>query len=200
MTQQTRSNIIEVKKNKTISWLESLSPNQQEHITRVAVKKNRRTVQKQYAEKQKSVTKQRQHHMMQVKQKRDRREQKQTEERQKLLKVHLIASVREFDMVISDINDEQISSAKKRIKILSLLKEHVRVTEKLLHQRCNIKFKKNQKQRLLTELIKEVRNFISKYDDATATAECIQTDDPMSLVGKKILLMKVTMRNGTVVM
>ena len=57
MTQQTRSNIIEVKKNKTISWLESLSPNQQEHITRLAVK-NRRTVQKQYAEKQKSVTKQ----------------------------------------------------------------------------------------------------------------------------------------------
>ena len=125
--------------------------------------------------------------MMQVKQKRDRREQKQTEERKKLLKVHLIASVREFDMVISDINDEQISSAKKRIKILSLLKEQVRVREKLLHQRCNIKFSKNQKQRPLTELIKEVRNFISKYDDATATAECIQTDDPMSLVGKKVL-------------
>ena len=121
--------------------------------------------------------------MMQVKQKKEIAEQKQAE-RQKLFKVHLIASVREFDVVISDINDEQTSSA-KRIKILSLLKEQVRVREKLLHQGCNIKFSKNQKQCPLTELIKEVRNFISKYDDATATAERIQTGDPMSLVGKK---------------
>ena len=54
MTQQTRSNLIEVKKNKTLGWLESLSPKEQEHITRLAVK-NRRTVQKHYAEKQKSI-------------------------------------------------------------------------------------------------------------------------------------------------
>ena len=50
------------------------------------------------------------------------------------------SSVRKLDMVISDINDEQTSSAKKRVKILTLLKEQVRVREKLLHQRCNIKF------------------------------------------------------------
>ena len=90
-------------------------------------------------------------------------------------------------MAISDINDQQTSNAKKRAKILSLLKEQVRVRGKLLHQRCNIKFSKDRKQRPLTELIQEVHSFISKYDDATATAECIQTDDPMSLVGKKVL-------------
>ena len=55
--------------------------------------------------------------------KRDRKMQKQAEDCQKLSKVHLITSVREFDMVISDINDQQTSSAKKRAKILSLLKE-----------------------------------------------------------------------------
>jgi hypothetical protein len=156
-------------------------------------------VQKQYAERQKSEAKQRRHHMIQIKQKRDRREQKQAEECKKLLKVHLITSVRELDMVISNINDEQISSAKKRTKILSLLKEQVRVREKLLHQRCNIKFSKNRKQRPLTEITKEVRNFISKYDDATATTECIRSDDPMSLVGKKSHTnswMKVTTKNG----
>ena len=100
--------------------------------------------------------------MMQAKQKRDRKEQKQAEERQKLSNVHLITSGNEFDMVISDINDEQISSAKKRIKIfLSLLKEQVRVRTKLLNQRCNIKFSQNRKQRPLTVLVKEVRAFIS---------------------------------------
>ena len=38
MAQQTRSNLVELKKNKTISWLESLPPKQQEHINRLAVK------------------------------------------------------------------------------------------------------------------------------------------------------------------
>ena len=69
MTQQTRSNLIEVKKNKIISWLESLSRKEQEHITGLAVK-NRRTVQKHYAENQNSIAKQRRY-MIQVKQKRD---------------------------------------------------------------------------------------------------------------------------------
>ena len=55
MTQQTRSNLTEVKKNKTIGWLESLSPKEQEHITRLAVKSH--NVQKQYAEKQKKDSK-----------------------------------------------------------------------------------------------------------------------------------------------
>ena len=186
MAQQTRTNLIEVKKNKTISWLESLSPKQQEHITKLAIR-NRRAVQKQCAEKQKCVAKQRRQHMMQAKLKRDRKMQKQAEEHQRLSKAYLIASVREFDTVISDINDQQTSSAKKRAKILSLLKEQVRIREKLLHQRCNIKFSRNRKQRPLTELVKEVRNFISKYDDTTATAECTHTDDPMSLVGKQVL-------------
>lgn len=43
MAQQTRSDLIEVKKNKTISWLESLSPKQQKHITKLAVR-NRRAI------------------------------------------------------------------------------------------------------------------------------------------------------------
>lgn len=60
MAQQTRSNLIEVKKNKTISWLESLSPQQQQHITKLAVR-CRSAVQKQHAEKQKNVAKQRKH-------------------------------------------------------------------------------------------------------------------------------------------
>ena len=90
-------------------------------------------------------------------------------------------------MVIFNIIEEQTSSANKRTKIPSLLKQQVRVRDKLLHQRCNIKFSKNHKQRPLTELIKEVRNLISRHDDATTTTEMIQTDDPMSLVGKKVL-------------
>ena len=81
---------------------------------------------------------------------------------------------------------KQTSSAKKRAKILPLLKEQVRVREKLLHQRCNIKFSKNCRQRPLAEF-KEVHTFISNYDDATATVKFIQTDDPMSLVGKQVL-------------
>ena len=125
--------------------------------------------------------------MMQAKLRRDHKAQKQAEECQRLSKIHLITSVREFDMVISNIDEELTSSAKKRTKILSLLKRQVRVRDKLLHQRCNIKFSKNRKQRPLTELIKEVRNFISRHDDATTTTEMIQTDDPMTLVGKKVL-------------
>ena len=70
MTQQTRSNLIQVKKNKTIGWLENLSP-KEEHITRLAVK-YRRTILKQYAEKQKSIAKQRRYHMIRVKQERSK--------------------------------------------------------------------------------------------------------------------------------
>ena len=88
---------------------------------------------------------------------------------------------------MSDRPSCYLVSSAKRAKILPLLKEQVRIREKLLHQRCNIKFSKNRKQRPLAELIKEVRTFISNYDDATATAEFIQTDDPMSLVGKQVL-------------
>ena len=119
---------------------------------------------------------------MQAKQRRDHKAQKQAEECQR---IHLITSLREFDMVIPNINEEQTSSAKKRTKILSLIKQQVRVRDKLLHQRCNIKFSTNRKQRPLTELIKKVRNVISRHDDTTATAKRIQTDDPMSLIGRK---------------
>ena len=115
---------------------------------------------------------------MQAKEKRDCKMQKHADEHQKLSKVRLIASVRKFDMVISD--NQQTSIANKRAKIL---KEQIRVRDKLLRQRCNIKFSKDHKQHPLTELVKEDCSFTSKYDDAT---ECVQTDVPMLLVGKKV--------------
>lgn len=185
MDQQTRSNLVQIKKNGTINWLESLPPEQQELVTRLAVT-NRSAVHQEYVEEQKRVAEQRQQNMMQAELKRDQQEKREAAEQQKLSKVHLVTSVAEFDVVLSDINDEQISSARKRAKILSLLEEQVKVRKKLLNQKCNIKFSQNCKQRPLTELTKEVRDLILK-DSGDYTAESIKINNPMSLVGRQIL-------------
>lgn len=54
MAQQTRSNLIEVKKSKTISWPESLSPQQQQHITKLAARR-RSAVQKSNMQKNRKM-------------------------------------------------------------------------------------------------------------------------------------------------
>lgn len=88
MTQQTRSNLIEVKKNKTLGWLESLSPKRTGAHYQISSKKPTYCSKTLCRKTKKYIAKQRRHHMIQVKQKRDRREQKQAEECQKLSKVH----------------------------------------------------------------------------------------------------------------
>ena len=94
--------------------------------------------------------------------------------------------MRELEKVISDINDEQPSSATKRAIILSLLKEQVRVREKLLHERCNIKFSINWKQRPLTEIS---RRFATLFQSMMVLLQQLNVFNqmiPCPLLGKKV--------------
>ena len=109
--QMTRSNLIQVKKNKTIQWLNQLPHDQQRTIVKLAIQR-RGEVAKHFREE---VLRSRQRHEKMVREKchRDALNQRAMAEREKLSMLHLISSPEELSVALSEIDDETISAKKK---------------------------------------------------------------------------------------
>ena len=100
LVQLTKSNLVEIKKNHTMKWFNVLPKDRQIVIIELAVKR-RKEVREDFKETQKKiVTKKRQVRMLE----------------QKLSNLHLIASVAEFETVLSDIKEEGLLIKKKEQK------------------------------------------------------------------------------------
>jgi len=118
MDQLTRSSMVQIKKNNSIEWLDSLPKVQQEEIIELSMK-NKSEVIKQYKEHQKSVAQQRQKYMLKQHQEKEKSRQRMKREREDFLKVQLLSSVYEFNNVIAVINDdENLTKAQKKSKTL----------------------------------------------------------------------------------
>ena len=181
LSQITKSNLVEIKKNKTISWLHQQPVTKQRDIIEMACKR-RATVMKEYKEEEKEQSKQRREHMLAEKHKRDALHDRLKKEKDMLSKIHLITSGNKLKDALVAIDKENISKAKKREKKLVLLKTQIKIRKKILNQKIHIVFSHCRKQQPVHDIAKELFTFIAK-DDCPIT-KFIQ--NPTLLVGSQI--------------
>lgn len=132
LSQMTKSNLVEIKKNKTIPWLHQQPMTKQRDIIEMACKR-RDTVMKEYKEEEKEQSKQRREHMLAEKHKRDALHDRLKKEKDILSKIHLITSGNELKDALVAIDNEKISKSKKREKKLVLLKTQIKIRKKILN-------------------------------------------------------------------
>ena len=181
LSQITKSNFVEIKKNKTIPWLHQQPVTKQRDIIEMACKR-RATVMKEYKEEEKEQSKQRREHMLAEKHKRDALHDRFKKEKDMLSKIHLITSGNELKDALVAIDKANISKAKEREKKLVLLKTQIKIRKKILNQKIHIVFSHCRKQRPVHDIAKELFTFIAK-DDCPIT-KYIQ--NPTLLVGSQI--------------
>lgn len=157
--QLARSNLVQVKKNKTLKWLSNLQENNQSAIVNLAVKQ-RRHVYKEYRNEEKMRAQQRQQKMLQENTKRVAREKKLREEKEKLLQLHLITSSDELKEELDSVDKESLSTARKKKEKIEILKTQIRIRKKVLGQNVSIVFTSNRKQRPLNDIVKELCDLI----------------------------------------
>ena len=155
--QMARSNLVQAKKNKTLKWLSNLSKLDQLAVVDLAVKK-RRQVHKEHKDEEK----QRKQNMAQENAKREELKKKLHEEKEKLSQLHLVTTSEELKEELINIDSEKISASKKRNKKTTLLKTQIKIRRKVLCQTVPIVFTTNRKQRPITDIVKELCDFIYK--------------------------------------
>ena len=131
MHQMTRSNLIEVKKNKTIQWIDHLPENQFKTVVNYAVQKKEQ-VRLEYREEEAARSNQRREHMIQAKRRRDALQLRAEKERNELSQLHLITSPDELTQALADVDKSNISASKKKAKKLDILKTQVKIRKKVL--------------------------------------------------------------------
>lgn len=181
MHQMTKSNLVQVKKNKTVQWLDTLPPEQQERIVELA-RKSRVDVAKacKDADSQRSML--RREKMMREKCRRDALEKRAAMEKERLSKLHLMA-FDELKITLSKIGEEDISNAKKTKKKLALIREQINIRKKLLGQKINIPFTCKGKQRSLVVITEEFLQHLQ--NEGACSTSCSYS--AQYLVGKTVL-------------
>ena len=185
MHQQTRSNLVEVKKNGTIAWYESLPSEKQEAIKKLAVKR-RKQVMQETKKAEEELSQKRQESMKKSHERRQALKAKTQKEKEILSQEHLIETVTELSEAMNEIDSESIRPSKKKQKKLKVLRTQVNMRKKVLKQNINIAFSKARKQRPLPEIISDLEKFIAENPAHIPSPATPMSTDPFSLVGKEI--------------
>ncbi len=181
LNQMSRSNLIEIKKNHTIEWLNELPRAEQDNIMKLAVK-SRATVQREIKSRQIKVAKERQEKMKQAHSRHEALKKKTTLERDKLSKLHLITSSEELQKLLSEIDTSNNTTSKKKAQKLSLLRTQINIRKKVLGQDIHITFSHLRKQRPLNTVIQELSDYLDR--DFATRPKYVQ--DPSAMIGKNI--------------
>ena len=179
--QMSRSNLVQVKKNQTMKWLHELPNEQQARVLDLAVTE-RQNVAKEYRNEEEERSKQRRQNMLQAHLRREALKRKIQEERDELAQEHLITTSQELQEMLCIIEAENISATKKKAKKVSLLKTQIKIRRKLLGQNIHIVFSHSRKQRPLSEVTKELSDFIDAHIPKCSS----YIKEPTGLVGKHI--------------
>ena len=167
--QMSKSNLVQARKNKTTKWLDTLPNDQQCAIVDLA-RKNRRQVKEDYRRAEDDRLKFRQEKMIRDKNCRDALQKRTAEEKERLSKIHVVTSVEELTSVLSEIDEESISTAKKRHKKCALLKEQIKIRKTVYGEIINIPFTTKRKQRPLSVIIGEFSTHLRRLGDRDGTA------------------------------
>ena len=178
--QASRWNLVQMKKNKTLQCLGTLSLEQQEQVVGLAMK-NRATVSKTCKQEMTDRAIKRQQNLIQEHTRREALKRKQIAEKEELCNQHLIASREELLSTIAEIDDKDITLSRKKTEKLSFLKMQIKIRKKILKQNIGIVFSRSRRQRPLTEIIDELSQFISEN---TPFGDMLQ--HPESIVGSRV--------------
>ena len=159
MHQVTRSNLVQLKKNKTIQWLQQLPQPQQNDIIDLAVT-SRKEAFTSRKEDDANICKQRRENMLQAHKRLMIYRYKERAEKHTLLKEHFITSSEELYQSIASIDKETCTASKRKAKKLALLKIQIKMRKILLKQNIRIVFTHSGKHRPLKDIIQELASFI----------------------------------------
>ena len=177
----SRSALVEVKKNKTIDWLNDLSSSKQTEVIDLAVK-SKQTVYEEY-KKEEQRAKHRQQIMVRAHNRQQAMKQKAQSEIERLSQIHLVTSSQELYLALSKIDDQNISGSKKKGEKLSFLRTQVNVWKKVLGRNIfHIKFSHAGTPRPLNDIVKE----ISDYIDQNPCEYSPFIKNPGKLVGRQV--------------
>ena len=184
--QLSRSNLIQVKKNKTIEWFKQLSKERQHSIVELAVRR-RAEVAKRYKEEEAIRSLQRREKMLRDKRRRDAFEQRAKMEKMRLSNLHLITTTDELKHALCEIDSQSLSSKKKCEKKRAIIREQLNIRKKVLNQAIKLPFTHNGRQRPISHLVQELSHVIEANSDEAASSESSSEYSAESLVGREIL-------------
>lgn len=122
---------------------------------------------------------------------RDTLQKRTAEEKERLSKIHVVTSVEELTSVLSEIDEESISTAKKGQKKCALLKEQIRIRKTVYRESVNVPFTRKGKQRPLSDIIREFSPHLQCLSDRDGTesvaSHTSHTYTSNALVGQTIM-------------
>ena len=180
MNQETRSNLVELKKNKTVAWLDGLPEDKQDMVVKKAVASRRKVADERRQESEKRAELRRQK-LLQEHLRRKILQERADKERAKLSEAHLITSSAELYSTLQSIDEEDATAGSKRLRKLAVLKTQVKIRKKILNQDIRIVFTSSRRQRPINEIVKELSEFITA-NSSNAT----MLNSPTLLIGKPI--------------
>lgn len=181
LSQDAKSNLVAVRKNHTMEWLNKLPQEDQMKVVNLAIKERPKIVNNRKMVKEEQC-KHRQQSLHQAHFRREVLKEKLQKERDELSKYHLITSSEELHQQLLKIDNERISTAKKKSQKVSLLKTQVRIRKKILKQNTHIVFTCGGKQRPVHNVAQELCKFLDK----DSSSHHAYIEHPESLVGKDI--------------
>ena len=173
--QQTRSNLIQIKKNITIEWLNSLPQQKQDDVLDVAYAQRFEAL-KQRKMEEKKRCELRKEKMLQEHTKLLADKQKKEETLTALSRIDLITTSEGLYLALESIDDEDVSKTRRNTKKTKLLREQIDIRKKLLMQDINIPFSHSKRKRPLGQIAKELAVHINS----------LSNKDPNAMVGKEI--------------
>ena len=203
LCQKTKSTLVEVKKNKTMTWLDTLTEERRDAIINMAQEK-RKEVQKSAQDEEDLLRKQRIKKMEIEAKKAKEKEERRLSELEKLSTIPLIKTVPELQSELEKIEADrsQTIPAKEKNK-LELLKNQVRIRNKVLGKSTKITFSVAGKQKTFEELMEEVTTMIEGECTSARKRQTTSTvnsrakkqkqlatqylSDPEALIGKDIV-------------
>lgn len=124
--QVARSNLIEVKKNKSLKWLDELPDDQQLTIIDLAVKR-REAVNLEIRQMSECIASQKKERMIQSHKRREVLRRKIELERDELSQIHLITSSEELHEAITEIENGTTTATKKKKELRTILNNQVKI-------------------------------------------------------------------------
>ena len=157
--QQTRSNLTQIKKNRTITWLEELPQQQQDTVVQLAYSQNAAKRKERIEDKHKRQLL-RQEKMIQEHKKKELHKAKTSKELSELSKISLITSSQELYKEVRTIDDQNSSITAKTTAKLKLVRNQISIRKKILLQNISIPFTQCKTKRPIKHIIKDLENFI----------------------------------------
>ena len=182
-SQLTKSNLVEMKRNHTIQWLENPTVNR-DKVINLAV------------EKKKSV--EQQYHLMQHKQQEERisaratllekateKAERRNAEVEKLSSIQLIDTEEQLELEIQAIEEKQLNQKDCNAEKILLIKDQIKKRRKTLKQKVPIMFSAKKKPKSFQQLKLEYVEWLNAQEPPAKRMRI--NDDPHQLVGKKVL-------------